>query len=228
MRIAAIMAAYNAERYVAEALDSVLSQSRHADEIIVVDDGSTDRTGDALRPFEPHITLIRQPNGGPGRALNSAIAAATGDAFAFIDADDAWTPQKLELQEAAIALEPGLEAVFGGIRQFVSPDVDPEAASQFVVPEAPQAGICKTAMMIRRIAFDRIGPFDEARTAADFFDWYARASALGLRYHIVPDVVALRRQHGDNIGRRSRERQHDEIMQALKRSLDMRRRGPKR
>lgn len=222
MRVSAIMAAYNAERYVAEALDSVLTQKRRADEIIVVEDGSTDRTGDALRPFERHITLIRQPNGGPGQALNVAIAAATGDLFAFIDADDMWTPQKLEMQEAAIA-ELTIEAVFGGIRQFVSPDVDPEAASQFVVPEAPQAGICKTAMMTRRAAFDRIGPFDEARTAADFFDWYARATALGLRYHIVPEVVALRRQHGDNIGRRSRERQHDEIMQALKRSLDMRR-----
>ena len=89
------MAAYNCERYVAQAIESVLAQTRPSDEIIVVDDGSTDGTSDVLRNFDGRIRTIFHRNRGPGGALNVAIAASSGDAFAFLDCDDLWTPEKL-------------------------------------------------------------------------------------------------------------------------------------
>jgi glycosyltransferase involved in cell wall biosynthesis len=223
MRISAIMAAYNAGPYIAEALDSMLSQTRPADEIIVVDDGSTDETAEVLRRYAARVTVLSQQNSGPAHALNVGVSAAQGDAFAFLDADDLWVPEKLEIQVAALCSDPALEAVFGAIQQFVSPELDAATARTFAIPDAPQPGISKTAMLIHRCAFLRIGPFDERQTAADFVDWYARASGLGLRFRVLPQVVTWRRQHRDNLGRRRRADQHDELLQSLKRALDLRR-----
>src|SRR5581483_306102 len=98
MKISVVMAAFNAERYVAAAIESILAQTRKADEIIVIDDGSTDRTFEVLTRYEDNITLLRQDNTGPAIALNRAISAASGDMLAFLDADDLWAEEKLSLQ----------------------------------------------------------------------------------------------------------------------------------
>jgi glycosyltransferase involved in cell wall biosynthesis len=223
MRISAIMAAYNSERYLAQALDSVLAQSLPPDEIIVVNDGSTDSTFDVLRAFSHRVHIIRQSNCGPARAYNAAIAASAGDALAFLDSDDLWEPDKMLLQHAALTADESLEAVFGAVRQFISPELDAKTARNFSVPDDPQPGILKSALLIRRGAFERIGNFDEDHAASDFVEWYARANVLGLRWRMLPEVVALRRHHVGNIGRSHRSTQHEEILLALKRSLDMRR-----
>lgn len=95
--ISVIMPCYNAEAYVAEALESVLSQSRPADEIIVVDDASTDRTLDILTTFRDRVTILcNADNRGPGYSRNKAIEASTGGVLAFLDADDVWETEHLE------------------------------------------------------------------------------------------------------------------------------------
>jgi glycosyltransferase involved in cell wall biosynthesis len=226
MRISTIMAVYNTERYVALALDSVLAQTLSPAEIVVVDDGSTDGTPDVLRAYATRVQVIRQNNYGPARALNVAIAAATGDAFAFLDADDLWVPDKLQIQHMALLAEGDLEAVFGTVQQFISPDVDPETARNYIVPRDPQPGISKITLLIRRSALERIGPFEEEYRATDFVDWYARASALGLRYRMLPEVVTLRRNHPGHLGRCLRTEQHRELLHILKGSLDLRRGKP--
>ena len=99
MTISVIIPAWNAERHIVRAIRSVLAQTRPADEIIVVDDGSIDGTAEAVRTFGDQVRLIRQPNGGASVARNTGIAAATGEWIAFLDADDEWLPEKLELQE---------------------------------------------------------------------------------------------------------------------------------
>ena len=113
MRVSTVMAAYNVERYIAAAIESVLAQTVPSDEIIVVDDGSTDRTPDVLRTFANRIRIIFQHNHGPAHALNVAIAASTGDTLAFLDGDDLWLPEKLRIQNDVLSNERDLEAVFG-------------------------------------------------------------------------------------------------------------------
>jgi len=103
MRISTIITAYNTEQYVAQALDSVLAQTRPSDEIIVVDDGSTDGTSERLRNYATQTQIIRQQNFGVGHALNIGIGAATGDVLAFLDSDDLWTSDKLRIQCAALS-----------------------------------------------------------------------------------------------------------------------------
>jgi glycosyltransferase involved in cell wall biosynthesis len=222
MRISVVIPAFNSERYVAEAIESVLSQTHPADEIIVVDDGSTDATPAVLREFGSRITVLRQVQSGPATALNAGIARCTGDLLAFQDADDLWVPNKLKLQHSLLSAEPEIEAVFGAARQFISPDLNDREVST-AAPEKEQAGIHKGAMLIRRSAFDRIGPFDVTLQVVEFGEWYARAIALGLRTFSLSELLVRRRLHASNLGRLRRDEQRSEQLLALKRSLDLRR-----
>lgn len=223
MRISTILPAYNNDQYVAQAVESVLVQTRPSDEIIVVDDGSTDRTLEILQSFAPRIRIISLEHGGVSHALNIAISTSTGDTLAFLDSDDLWHRKKLEIQAAALTADESLEAVFGAVQQFASPELPAEVRQKYFMPHGPQPGISKNALLIRRDALRRIGPFNEQSTASDFVDWYARANVLGLRWRMLPEIVAYRRQHSRNTGRLSRSTQHSEILLALKRSLDLRR-----
>ena len=87
---------YNQARFLAETLESVLAQTRPADEIVVVDDGSTDSTPELLRRYDGRIRIVRQPNGGIARSRNRVVTEARGDMVALLDGDDLWSPEKLE------------------------------------------------------------------------------------------------------------------------------------
>ncbi len=108
MRISVVIPAYNAGRYIGRAIDSVLAQTRPAEEIIVVDDGSTDNTAEIAGAYGDRIRFIRQENAGASVARNTGIAAATGNWIAFLDADDEWLPEKLRLQTEHLERNPDL------------------------------------------------------------------------------------------------------------------------
>jgi len=96
MRVSVVLPAYNAELYLAEAIDSVLSELDSRHELIVIDDGSTDATRDIMDRYGTRIVALSQPNTGTTRALNAGLARATGDIFGFQDGDDLWTPGRLD------------------------------------------------------------------------------------------------------------------------------------
>jgi glycosyltransferase involved in cell wall biosynthesis len=106
--ISVVIPAYNAGHYVGRAIQSVLAQTRPADEIIVVDDGSTDSTAGIVGGFGSRIKLIQQPNAGVSAARNSGIRAAVGDWVAFLDADDQWLPDYLRMQAELLSRNPHL------------------------------------------------------------------------------------------------------------------------
>jgi glycosyltransferase involved in cell wall biosynthesis len=108
MRISVVIPAYNATAYIERAIRSVLAQSRPADEIIVVDDGSTDNTAEIVRRFADAVKLIGQANAGVSAARNVGIRAAVGDWIAFLDADDEWLPEYLQAQAELLSRNPHL------------------------------------------------------------------------------------------------------------------------
>ncbi|MBC8377964.1 MAG: glycosyltransferase family 2 protein [Planctomycetes bacterium] len=108
MKISVVIPAYNAEKHIARAIESALAQTRPADEIIVVDDGSADTTAEVVRSFGDKVVLIQQENAGASVARNAGLEAATGDWIAFLDADDEWVSNKLELQIAHLKRNPDL------------------------------------------------------------------------------------------------------------------------
>src|ERR1051326_9104660 len=95
--ITAIIAVYNGAELIQRSIDSVLAQTRPADELIVVDDGSTDRTGEIVQSYGSRVRYIRQNNSGVSTARNRAAKEAKSEWIAFLDHDDEWLPQKLEM-----------------------------------------------------------------------------------------------------------------------------------
>ena len=112
MKVSVVIPAYNAEKHIARAIESVLVQTRPADEVIVIDDGSSDGTAEVIRSFGDKVILIQQENAGASVARNAGIKAATGDWIAFLDADDEWLPEKLKLQTGHAQGNPDLRWSF--------------------------------------------------------------------------------------------------------------------
>lgn len=104
--VSVVIPTYNRAHCIADTVRSVLSQTVRPHEVIVVDDGSTDDTAGALRPFGANVRYLPKTNGGVSSARNAGMRAATGDVIAFLDADDVWLPQKLEIQLAFHAARP--------------------------------------------------------------------------------------------------------------------------
>lgn len=218
MNVSVVMPMYRSERYVAEAIGSVLAQTAPPLEVIAVDDGSPDRSAEIARTLG--VRVVSRPNGGIGAARNSGIEAARGDVIAFLDADDVFVPRALESQLALLAAGDH-DAVVGHVEQFVSPDLDAGEAAAIRCPSGTRPGGCAGAMLIRREALDRVGGFAEG-PVGEFVEWYARAIDAGVRFGPNPELVLRRRLHRTNTMRQRRS-QHGEYARILKQALDRRR-----
>lgn len=188
------MPVYNGLRHVIEAVESVLAQTYANIELIVVDDGSTDGTPEAVVRGAPTATVVTQPHGGVGAARNSGIAAARSTFIAFLDADDMAPPGRIAAQIAAVQ-ESGADAAFGDV---VALRVDANGSRE-ERPAAP--GLLPSACLVSATLAAGIGPFDERLRAGEFFDWWGHAGDRGAKHVFVPGVVALRRLHERNTGR---------------------------
>ena len=118
MKVSVVIPAYNCAATIQATLDSVLQQTVPADEILVMNDGSTDETATVLKLYEPRIMVFWQPNGGLSSARNALIAKTQGDLIAFLDADDVWHPTYLEMQRKLYERFPGAAAVFAAHTNF--------------------------------------------------------------------------------------------------------------
>src|SRR3989338_8729260 len=143
--VSIIMPSFNAEEYIKEALEALFAQTVTDYEIIVVDDGSSDRTLEIIQSFGDKIRLIKQKNSGPGTARNRAMFKANGEYFAFCDADDVWEKDKLEKQMIVVGTNPscGLVATNG---MFIDEKGQPHG-KYLVGPEIPKEKITKICVV---------------------------------------------------------------------------------
>ncbi len=208
--IAAVVGAYNAEQWIGETLSAILSQTHPPDEVIVVDDGSTDGTARELERFGREIRVVTQANGGCPAAFNRGFSEARSDYIAMCGADDVWEPEKLERQVAALVAHPEIDLAYSGARNFGVVD-DPW-------PPAPEEGlldlrtfrpvlyrrniICASSVLVRRSLYVRLGPFVESaageRFACDDYDYWLRALAAGAVFHYDPRFSVNYRRHASN------------------------------
>ena len=209
--VSVVVPAFNAETFLAEALQSIAAQGMRC-ETILVDDGSSDRTAGIAGGF-PGVRLLRhQANRGIAAARNSGVGAATGEFLAFLDADDIWPEDSLNARLTVLERDRTCEAVIGQAVQFGAGIPDYE----------PVAGAVAGGMLIRRTAFERVGRFDESLAIGEFIDWYARASELGITFREIPDVVLRRRIHAGNTTRRAASVEYTRVLRA---ALHRRREG---
>lgn len=222
VRVSVIVPVWNSERYLDEALASVVSQAGVETELIVVDDGSTDGSATLVRRVAPRARYHRQDHAGIGAALNAGIALARGTHLAFLDADDVWTEHSLERRLRLFETMSGLDAAAGHVEQFHSPDLDPALARTIRCPSAPVPGYVMGALVVRKSVFLTTA-FDPRIDAAQGVDWFVRAMDAGLRVRVLAEVVLRRRLHAANYSRRGIQREY--LPQILKASLDRRRDG---
>ncbi|HET8651947.1 MAG TPA: glycosyltransferase family A protein [Gaiellaceae bacterium] len=221
--ISVIVTVYNAAPYLGEAIDSVLAQTYRPFELIVLDDGSTDGSGDVAQQYGSAVRFTRQERQGLGAARNAAVALADGSYLAFLDADDRFLPEKLERQMEVLDADAGTDMVFGHVTEFVSPDIDESAAARLREPVHDVAWRMPNLMLVRRGSFDEVGPFSTTLRVGIGVDWYARARDEGLKEAVPPFVVLERRLHASNNGIRERE-SRQQYLHVIKQSLDRRRR----
>jgi glycosyltransferase involved in cell wall biosynthesis len=218
-QVSVIVPVYNGERFLAEAIDSILAQTYPSYEIIVVDDGSTDRTH-AIAELYPSVKYLFQANAGTAAARNRGIEIARGEFLAFLDADDLWLPDKLSLQMAAFEADPALEIVSGYIQQFVDPEIDPNLAKKYFAPAKALPGYVTIAILIKRSAFDVIGSFHENFMTSETISWFAGIIGKKHKILMLPEVVARRRIHGKNSGIVNQEQRNHNMIRILKNSID--------
>jgi glycosyltransferase involved in cell wall biosynthesis len=224
MTISVIIPVYNYDRYLGEAIESVLNQTYRHLEVIIVDDGSTDRSGEVAQSFAGRgVQYCRQVNAGIGPARNTGVELAQGDYVAFLDADDRWPVEKLERQLRAFESDPALEMVFGQALQLHNgPEWEAGVRNNNYSVAGMVPGMIAGTMLIKRAAFDRVGKFQGGLKVGEFIDWYARAVELKIRSLILPDLFLWRRIHDSNQGVRERQSVTD-YARVLKAALDRKR-----
>jgi glycosyltransferase involved in cell wall biosynthesis len=190
--------------------------------VIVVDDGSTDRTGEVAEGFGDAVRYERQTRRGFAAGRNRGVELAGGDYIGFLDADDRFVRDKLERQLGVLEADPAVDAVFGHVREFVSPDLEPELAARLRAPTPDAPWPTPNLMLIRRESFARVGPFSTGLRVGVGVEWYTRALELPLNMAMIPRVVLERRLHAENNGLRERD-SRAQYLHVLKASLDRRR-----
>jgi glycosyltransferase involved in cell wall biosynthesis len=204
--VSVVIPAYNRARYLPRALDCVLGQTCPPAEIIVVDDGSTDDTAAVLAAYGDRVRCVRQANGGPSKARNTGIRHARHDLIAFLDADDWWTPDKLELQVPLLADDPCVGLVHADW------DYYDEATGKYLPAfddghklvgrcyprlfEGNAINLC--TVVIRKACLDRVGLFDERLVRMEDYDLWLRV-ARHYEFGHVPRCLAFYCRHPGNL-----------------------------
>jgi glycosyltransferase involved in cell wall biosynthesis len=221
MKISAIIAVYNGADRLREAIASIQAQDFAPSEIIVVDDGSTDATPDVIRSYGTAVRAFRKEHGGLSAAHNFALRQATGEAIAFLDHDDLWTPHCLSSLMGLLQSDPAIDIASGKVEMRYERSVPPSPEMQRCLVETNRPFMMHS-LLIRREMFDRIGGFDERLTHAMDVDWYMRARDHGARFGLVDRVTMIYRMHETNMTRDLYATTQG-ILSAFKTSLDRRR-----
>jgi glycosyltransferase involved in cell wall biosynthesis len=218
--ISVIVPLYNTEKYIDEALQSLLHQTYKIDQIIVIDDGSTDKGAEIVKKY-PQIELYQQENQGLKKTLNIGLSKATGDYIGFLDADDRWKLDKLEIQLNHLQNNPSLDMVFGRSTRFKM-ILDEKGEEQEELLDYVKA-VYLSGGLYRKTVFERIGRFSTDSKLHNFIDWFGRVKDAKLSILEIENVICERRIHGNNMGIVNKDKQREEYFATLKAALDRKR-----
>jgi len=221
-QISVIVPVYNGEKYLPEAIESILAQTYKNIELIVIDDGSTDNSRDIALSY-PNVKYFYQENKGVSAARNLGIQKAASDYISFLDADDLWLPNKLLLQMKALNDDPSIVIVTGYVEQFISPEVNPLIKKKYATVPKLLKGYSLVAILVKRSLFNKTGLFPEDDLLGETIRWFSDILAKDFNIYILPDVVSRRRIHGNNISITSKKKKNSQIIKILKESIDRKR-----
>lgn len=218
-KISVIIPCYNAERYIVSAISSVFAQDWPNLEVVVVDDGSSDRSAELICASFPEVRLVQQRNQGIAVARNHGIACAQGDWIAFLDADDIWLPGKLQAQWDTLSAIPGARMCHTAFEFWTSTEPSPEPAflaalqgrsgdrkrwlgvSGWIYPQLLlDCAVWTSTVLVHRSVFSEVGPFDQSLRIGEDYDLWLRISRVTQILHVA-FPYALYRLHPTSITR---------------------------
>lgn len=212
--VSVVIPCHNGERFLAETIESVLRQTLPAQEIILVDDGSTDQTSQIAARYAA-VRYVYQPNQGAATARNRGIASSQGRYLVFLDSDDRLLPTALAIGVEQLATAPEAGFTVGGAQRIdalglAQPGAMPQVQPNGSIYETLLSGTSlhpPARFMFQRRVIEQIGGFDPALRSADDYDLYLRAAASFPGCHHRQNVVEYR-QHGSSITQTVRSTQH--------------------
>ncbi len=195
--VSVIVPVYNGAQFIGKAIESVLVQNYDPLEIIIVDDGSTDETANIVKSYN-NMRYIYQPNQGVATARNTGINSSRGKLIAFLDADDCWAPNKLNIQVDCLLKHPHIGCTLGRQKNFLEPGTE----KPFWLMEKhllkDHDGFLPTAL-IRRDIFDKVGLFNPDYKISEDVEWFSRVKDASVPVMVVPEIVLYRRIHDTNL-----------------------------
>ncbi len=205
--VSVVIPTYNRSLLAERAVASVVAQTRPADEIVVVDDGSSDGTADRLRSAFPTVTVLETENRGVSAARNRGIEASSGDWIAFLDSDDEWTPEKLAVQLAAVVADPGYrlchcdEIWIRNGRRVNPRRIHRKRGGRVYRHCLPRCAISPSSAMMARSLLDDVGLFDETLPACEDYDLWLRVCAREPVLFVDRRLVVKYGGHEDQLSR---------------------------
>jgi glycosyltransferase involved in cell wall biosynthesis len=199
--ISVVIAVYNRPHLITDAVNSVLHQHGATFEIIIVNDGSTDTTGNVIDEIAAHnhlITAVHRPNGGPAAARNTGVAASNGTWITFLDSDDTMATGRLATQLQTITPINQPAVVIGKQTIEVAPGVQPPRSITEALTEG-SSNLYFMTLMTSRACFDSVGGFDESLRIGEDVDFVYQLHHQGTEVVVCDDVWTHRRIHGDNL-----------------------------
>lgn len=222
-RISVIIPVFNGRNHLSEALTGVQRQTLFPDEIILVDDGSTDDSWEFMCSLVgENIQVLRQVHAGAAAARNLGIETSHGELIAFLDCDDLWAPKKLEHQVNFLNLNSEVGVVYTWFREFFSPDISAEVKAQTRLKPGVLSGLSGSNILVRREVFERVGFFNPRWQTGELMDWWSRAQDHGIVKGEINRVLVRRRLHDYNLSRYA-VRERKDYLGIIKASLDRRR-----
>lgn len=219
MLVSVIIPVCNGQQYLAEAIESALGQTYQPIEIIVVDDGSTDKSAEIAKSYD-QVHYMFQPNQGVSVARNTGLSVAQGEFIAFLDADDQWAADKLSLQVNYLLSHPqvGCSITYQKIVLEPGATVPPLFKKELLDKDHP--GYVPSTLMVRKTVFDQIGGFDPTYVnAGEDIEWFSRVKDAGIDMAILPETLLFRRMHNDNISLQRRP-DFSQLLKTIKKSID--------
>jgi glycosyltransferase involved in cell wall biosynthesis len=216
-----VIPVFNGERTLARAIESALAQHYEPLEVLVVDDGSTDASGEIASSFD-RVRYVQQQNHGPSAARNHGLREPRGEYVAFLDADDEALPERMSLQVGYLLEHPEVGCTLA--RQEVA---DGGTAPEWIGRDptfGDLAGIPLMTLTARRSTLLELGGFDESLRIAEDRDLLVRMRERGIRIEVIPNVVLRRHFHGGNLSfDRSVDPNEHPLLRSLKAKLDRQR-----